>query len=53
MKYTLQNIARLNDEGRTFKLELTPKELKVTPNVKDVKTLEASIYATKVAEVHI
>lgn len=50
MKYTLQNIARLNDEGRTFELELTPKELKVTPNVKDVKTLEASIYATKVAE---
>ena len=24
MKYTLQNIARLNDEGRTFELELTP-----------------------------
>ena len=36
MKYTLQNIARLNDEGRTFELELTPKE--------------SSIYATKVAE---
>lgn len=50
MKYTLQNIARLNDEGRTFELELTPKELNVTPNVKKVNEITASIYATKVAE---
>ena len=35
MKYTLQNIARLNDEGRTFELELTPKELKVVVTILD------------------
>lgn len=48
MKYTLDNLNRLQDGGETHDLGLSPSELRVTPNIGTVEKAEVTVSATPI-----
>lgn len=49
MKMTLTDLARLS-EKETFLIDLEPSELKVTPNIVGLKSLQVRLHPVKIAE---